>query len=48
MQRTAKEFESDLKILNATEAVNERQKSVLLDKIAARFGHDLPGKGFAI
>lgn len=48
LQRTAKEFGSDLKILNAVEAVNERQKSVLLDKITGRFGNDLSGKSFAV
>jgi UDPglucose 6-dehydrogenase len=48
LQRTAKEFGSDLKILNAVEKVNERQKLVLLDKIAARFGDDLSDKSFAV
>lgn len=48
MQRTAKEYGSDLKILNAVEAVNERQKEVLLDKITARFGDNLTGKSIAL
>jgi UDPglucose 6-dehydrogenase len=37
-----------LKILEAVEAVNERQKTVLVDKIVARFGEDLSGRQFAI
>jgi UDPglucose 6-dehydrogenase len=48
LQRTAKEYGSDLKILNAVEAVNDRQKEVLLDKITARFGKDLSGKNIAL
>ncbi len=35
-------------MLNAVEAVNERQKEVLLDKITAKFGNDLSGKTFAL
>ncbi|HEY4066833.1 MAG TPA: UDP-glucose/GDP-mannose dehydrogenase family protein [Burkholderiaceae bacterium] len=37
-----------LKILEAVEAANERQKTVLVDKIVARFGEDLSGRQFAI
>jgi UDPglucose 6-dehydrogenase len=48
MQRTAKEYGSELKILNAVEVANERQKEVLLDKITARFGNDLSGKNIAL
>ena len=48
LQRTANEYGSDLKILNAVEAVNERQKEVLLDKIISRFGKDLSGRNFAL
>jgi len=48
LQRTAKECGCDLKILNAVEAVNDRQKEVLLDKITARFGNDLTGRNFAL
>ncbi|MHB9103129.1 MAG: UDP-glucose dehydrogenase family protein, partial [Sulfuricella sp.] len=44
MQRTAKEYGSELRILNAVEIANERQKEVLLDKITAKFGNDLSGK----
>jgi UDPglucose 6-dehydrogenase len=46
--RTASEHGMDLKILNAVEAVNDRQKSVLLDKIVAHFGEQLEGKRFAL
>ena len=38
----------DLQVLRAVEAVNERQKSVLVDKVVARFGADLSGRTFAI
>lgn len=48
LQRTAKEYGCDLKILNAVEVANDRQKEVLLDKITARFGNDLTGRNFAL
>ena len=48
LQRTATEHGFDLKVLNAVEAVNDAQKSVLLQKITARFGEDLSGKNFAL
>ena len=48
MQRTAKEYGSELRILNAVEVANERQKEVLLDKITAKFGNDLSGKNIAL
>ncbi len=48
LRRTAKEYGSDLKILNAVEAVNDLQKEVLLDKITAKFGKDLSGKNIAL
>jgi UDPglucose 6-dehydrogenase len=48
LQRTAREYGQDLKILNAVESVNDRQKEVLLDKITARFGGDLKGKRIAL
>ena len=46
--RTASDSGMHLEILGATEAVNERQKSVLLDKIKRRFGNDLSTRRFAI
>ncbi|MBS4097743.1 MAG: UDP-glucose/GDP-mannose dehydrogenase family protein [Sulfuricella sp.] len=48
LQRTATEYGEDLKVLNAVEVVNDRQKEVLLDKIVARFGKDLSGKNIAL
>lgn len=48
LQRTAREYGYDLKILGAVEAVNERQKEALLDKVTARFGDNLTGKSFAL
>lgn len=48
LQRTARENGAELKILEAVEAVNARQKEVLLDKIQARFGADLSDKTFAL
>jgi UDPglucose 6-dehydrogenase len=46
--RTASEHGMDLKILNAVETVNDKQKSVLLDKIVAHFGENLEGRRFAL
>lgn len=45
---TAREAGQDLTILQAVQAVNERQKQVLVDKIVARFGLDLRGRRFAL
>lgn len=48
LHRTARSVGYDAKILDAVEAVNNRQKSVLVDKIVKRFGDDLTGKKFAL
>jgi UDPglucose 6-dehydrogenase len=48
LARTAREYGQQLRMLEAVEAVNEQQKSVLLDKIFDSFGDDLEGKTFAI
>jgi UDPglucose 6-dehydrogenase len=48
LQRTAEEHGMPLRILNAVEDVNERQKSRLVEKIVKRFGKDLTGKRFAL
>jgi UDPglucose 6-dehydrogenase len=48
LQRTAQENGIDLKVLNAVELANERQKGVLLQKIEQRFGANLAGKRFAL
>jgi UDPglucose 6-dehydrogenase len=37
-----------LRVLDAVEAANERQKRVLVDKVVARFGTDLEGRRFAL
>lgn len=46
--RTAADAGQRLLVLGAVEAVNERQKHVLVDKIVARFGADLTGRRFAL
>jgi len=48
LERTARQYDQDLLILRAVEAVNERQKQVLGQKIVGRFGADLAGRHFAI
>jgi UDPglucose 6-dehydrogenase len=48
LQRTARQNNFDLKILEAVESANERQKTVLLQKILKRFNNDLSGKHFAL
>jgi len=45
---TAKEVGYDASLLQSVEAVNERQKSVLPDKINKHFKNDLSGKTFAV
>ncbi len=48
LMRTAAGSGLELKILKSVEAVNQRQKSVLLDKIIKRFGENLSGRHFAV
>jgi UDPglucose 6-dehydrogenase len=48
LMKTASETDLDLKILSAVEAVNARQKTVLLDKVTQTFGDTLVNKRFAI
>ena len=48
LYRTAQEVGYNAKLLGAVEDVNDRQKSVLVDKIVARFGDDLSGYKFAV
>ena len=45
---TAKEVGYQAELLESVEAVNERQKSVLPDKINKHFNNDLSGKTFAV
>jgi UDPglucose 6-dehydrogenase len=48
LHRTAQQHGYEARILEAVEAVNEDQKSVLLTKIDAHMGANLSGKTFAI
>jgi len=48
LHRTARQHGYDARILDAVEAVNQDQKSVLLDKIDRHMGADLTGKEIAI
>jgi UDPglucose 6-dehydrogenase len=48
LERTARQYDQDLLILRAVEAVNDRQKLVLGRKVVQRFGADLAGKRFAV
>ena len=47
LRRTAQEYGIPLRVLDAVEEANAAQKSVLIDKIRARFGSDLKGRHFA-
>jgi len=46
--RTAEEYAMDFSLLKEVEAVNERQKHLLVEKVHAHFGTDLRGRKFAI
>ncbi len=46
--RTAKEFDYDLRVLQAVENVNEDQKSVLFNKVMKYYNGDIKGKTFAL
>ncbi|HLX24112.1 MAG TPA: UDP-glucose/GDP-mannose dehydrogenase family protein, partial [Usitatibacter sp.] len=46
--RTAQENGLELKVVSAVDKANERQKGVVADKIARRFGEDLKGRRFAL
>jgi UDPglucose 6-dehydrogenase len=48
LQHTGTQHGRPLRILAAVEAVNEAQKTRLVDKIVARLGDDLAGKTFAL
>lgn len=48
LMRTGKEYGIDLMVLNAVDRANQRQKTVLVDKVVARFGSDLSGRRFAM
>ncbi len=46
--RTAQENGIELKVVSAVDKANERQKSVVSDKVVRRFGNDLKGRRFAL
>jgi UDPglucose 6-dehydrogenase len=46
--KTSQEYSYDFQILNAVMQVNERQKSVMVDRIVEHYGSDLSGKTFAV
>ncbi len=46
--KTAAEQGQDLRVLQAVEDVNQRQKQVLVAKIIARYGENLAGRTFAL
>jgi UDPglucose 6-dehydrogenase len=48
LERTARQYDQELLILRAVEAVNDRQKGVLGRKVVQRFGADLSGMRFAV
>ena len=48
LRRTAQDHDFELKVLDAVEAVNERQKLVIEGKIVTRFGGNLSGKRIAL
>jgi len=48
LERTAKEIGYDAPLLQAVETVNNRQKTILFQKVNKHFGGELKGKTFAI
>ncbi len=48
LERTAADAGVPMRILHAVHEVNERQKSVLVGKVVARFGERLEGRRFAL
>ena len=45
---TGREYGYELKVLESVEAVNEKQKEILFDKLVKHFGNDLRGMTFGI
>ena len=45
---TGRQYGYDMKVIEAVEEVNERQKSLMFDKVSKEFGGDLAGKTVAI
>ena len=48
LTRIARDNGQTLRVLESVEAVNDDQKTVLTDKVFARFGTDLSGRSFAL
>jgi UDPglucose 6-dehydrogenase len=48
MIKTAEQYGLDSALLRAVDAVNDRQKHVLVTKLKARYGNDLHGRTFAV
>ena len=48
LARTGREYGKPLRVLEAVEAVNNDQKQVLVNKVFAKYGHNLQGKTFAL
>ena len=46
--RTAKQYDYELRVLQAVEDVNDAQKHILVEKVKKHFGNDLTGKTFAM
>ncbi len=46
--KTAREHKYEMRILNAVEEVNDRQKEVLFNKVRTHYNNDLKGKQFAL
>jgi len=46
--RTMRELDADASILESVEAVNDRQKRILLDRLTERLGEDLAGRTVAV
>jgi UDPglucose 6-dehydrogenase len=48
LYRTASEYKYDFKVLDSVMQINEKQKTVLVDKVRTYFDGDLKGKKFAV
>jgi UDPglucose 6-dehydrogenase len=48
LQRTAKQYDQSMRVLQAVEDANDMQQSVLINKLTQRLGQDLHGKRFAL
>ncbi|MBI5726216.1 MAG: UDP-glucose/GDP-mannose dehydrogenase family protein [Ignavibacteriales bacterium] len=46
--KTAKDFDSELRVLTVVDEVNHAQKEVLVTKVLKHFGGDIKGKHFAV